>query len=69
MPASQVSDKDHFKEKERSIFTGFMLGAVAFDGEKRMSEVHDLINRMSASLETKIKSSQVLIAPATLQIA
>jgi cation diffusion facilitator family transporter len=40
-----------------------------FDGEKRMSEVQELINRMRASLETKIKSSQVVIAPATGPVA
>jgi hypothetical protein len=34
-----------------------------------MSEVQELINRMRASLETKIKSSQVVIAPATGPVA
>lgn len=40
-----------------------------FDSEKRMSEVQELINRMRESLERKIKSSQVVIAPATGPVA
>lgn len=40
-----------------------------FDSEKRMSEVQELINRMRESLERKIKSSQVVIAPATGPLA
>lgn len=40
-----------------------------FDGDRRMSEVQDLINRMKAGLEQKIKGSQVVIAPATEPLA
>jgi cation diffusion facilitator family transporter len=39
-----------------------------FDGERRMSEVQELIDRMKASLEQKIQGSQVVIAPATSQV-
>ncbi len=36
-----------------------------FDGDRRMSEVQELINRIKTSLEQKIQGSQVLIAPST----
>lgn len=36
-----------------------------FEGDQRMSEVQELINRMKTSLEEKIQGSQVVIAPAT----
>lgn len=37
-----------------------------FDGERRMSEVQDVIDRMKAGLEERIKGSQVLIAPTNM---
>jgi ferrous-iron efflux pump FieF len=40
-----------------------------FDGDRRMSEVQDLIDRMKASLERKIQGSQVVIAPSTGPVA
>lgn len=36
-----------------------------FDGDRRMSEIQAVIDRMKADLEGKIKGSQVVIAPAT----
>lgn len=36
-----------------------------FDGDRRMEEVQELIDRMKAGLEAKIRGSQVLIAPTT----
>ncbi len=40
-----------------------------FDGDSRMSEVQEVINRMKASLEQKIQGSHVLIALATEPVA
>ncbi|MBK7599620.1 MAG: cation diffusion facilitator family transporter [Acidobacteria bacterium] len=40
-----------------------------FDGEQRMSEVQNVIDRMKTDLEQKIKGSQVVIAPATAPVA
>jgi divalent metal cation (Fe/Co/Zn/Cd) transporter len=39
-----------------------------FESDQRMSEVQEVINRMRASLEQKIKGSQVVIAPAAAPI-
>ncbi|QQS49155.1 MAG: cation diffusion facilitator family transporter [Acidobacteriota bacterium] len=37
-----------------------------FDGERRMSEVQELIDRIKTSLEEKIQGSRVLIAPTSM---
>lgn len=39
-----------------------------FEGDRRMAEVQDLINRLRASLEARIKGSQVVIAPVTAPV-
>lgn len=40
-----------------------------FEGDRRMSEVQSVIDRMKTDLEQKIKGSQVMIAPATAPVA
>lgn len=40
-----------------------------FEGDRRMSEVQAVIDRMKTDLEQKIKGSQVVIAPATAPVA
>lgn len=40
-----------------------------FDGEQKMQQVQQSINRIKASLEAKIKNSEVLIIPTTLNKA
>ena len=40
-----------------------------FEGTRRMAEVQEVINRISTSLEQKIKGSHVVIAPANRRIA
>ena len=40
-----------------------------FEGDRRMSEVQAVIDRMKTDLEQKIKGSQVMIAPATAPVA
>ena len=44
------------------VYVDLML---EFDGEKKMAEVQEIINRMEAGLEQSIPGCQVLIAPTT----
>ncbi|MCX6001888.1 MAG: cation transporter, partial [Chloroflexi bacterium] len=40
-----------------------------FDGEKKMAEVQQVINSMKANLEKKIHGSEIVISPATADVA
>jgi len=61
---------DHYKEihgvrSRRSgshVYVDLML---EFDGDKKMAEVQEIINRMETALERSIPGSHVLIAPTT----
>lgn len=40
-----------------------------FDGEKKMAEVQQVINSMKANLEKKIHGSEIVVSPATTDVA
>jgi len=57
----------HGIRSRRSGSTVYIEILMEFDGERRMSEVQEVIDRMKASLEERIRGSQVLIAPTNMK--
>jgi cation diffusion facilitator family transporter len=59
----------HGVRSRRSGSSVYIEIFMEFDGDRRMSEVQQVINHMKDSLELKIQGSHVVIAPATKPIA